>query len=198
MKNILTFLALLSMSLLSAQTIVPLSSATPDDYFSGNTYIKDINGMLDPFVGTWQWTDGTNTFTIKFVKKTQWNPQNFNPYTKDVILGSYKNIQNGVVTYDHLNFSTEDADFLTENYATIITSYDSPTILNINMTDKEKNKKLSGYFYLQYDPNLTAVGQVFTAKLEVHPMENRFSSPNAQPVLSGYSFPYTMILTKME
>ncbi|WP_374672842.1 DUF6705 family protein [Flavobacterium sp. NRK F10] len=47
----------------------------------------DTDGVLDPFVGTWQWIDGTNTFTIKFVKKTNWNPLNLNNYTEDIILG---------------------------------------------------------------------------------------------------------------
>jgi hypothetical protein len=197
MKHVLTILVVLSISLLSAQTIVPLSSATPDDY-GNNNYIKDTTGVLNAFVGTWQWTDGNNTFTLKFVKKTQWNPQNFNNYKKDIILGSYQNIQNGIVTYDNLNFSTDDSQLLNENYATALASYDSPTILSIDMGDQEKHKQLSGYFYLQYIPNLIMEGQTLTAKLEVHPRENWSPSLNAQPALSGYSFPYTMILTKID
>lgn len=195
MKNIITFLAIVSINLLCAQTIVPLSSATPDDY-GNNNYIKDTDGVLAPFVGIWKWTDGNNTFTIKFVKKTGWNPQNFNNYTKDIILGGYKNIQNGTVTHDHLIFSTDEAQLLTENYARIIASYDSSTILRIEMSDEEKNKLLSGYFYLN-PPTLTSTGDILqTAKLEVHPREKWVSSPNEQPALSGYSFPYTMILIK--
>ncbi|MCO6175416.1 hypothetical protein NHF50_10215 [Flavobacterium sp. NRK F10] len=103
-----------------------------------------------------------------------------------------------MVTYDNLNFSINDNSIQTQNYAIIFASYNYQKSLHIEMKDREKNKYLSSSFTLQYDPNLTAICQIFMTKLVAHPRENRFSSPNAQPALSSYSFPYTMILTKIE
>jgi len=32
-------------------------------------YVKDTDGKLDVFLGTWKWTNGNDEFTVVFVKK---------------------------------------------------------------------------------------------------------------------------------
>lgn len=192
MKNIITFIATLMFGVISAQTTISLETATPNDY-KNNNYIKDITGVLNPFVGTWQWTSATDTLTIKFVKKTEWNPQNFSDYKADLILGSYKYIKNGIVLYDNLNFTTNDMFLLNENFAKIIGSYESGNKLRIFMTDKVKHRDLMGYFTI----NLVTYPNPATAQLEVRAHGKKVLAPGEQPALPGESFPYNITLIKI-
>lgn len=60
----------------------------PDGY-----YVKDINNLLNPFEGTYIYTNGTTTFIMVLVKKVQ----QFNGrYYEDLIIGEYQYIENGV------------------------------------------------------------------------------------------------------
>lgn len=57
------------------------------------TYIKDTFNEMDKFVGTWQYTDGTNTFIIVLQKKTHiYNGE----YYEDFLVGEYRYVSNGV------------------------------------------------------------------------------------------------------
>ncbi len=104
MKKTLIILATLLISLSScAQTIKPLATATSNDYANGN-YIKDTSGLYNPFIGTWQWTDGVNTLTIKFEKKENISIPNISNYSKDILLGGYKYIENNITIADCLSY----------------------------------------------------------------------------------------------
>lgn len=201
MKKKLIIVTTLLFSLSScAQTIKPLASATRNDYANGN-YIKDTSRLYNPFVGSWQWTNGTNTLIFKFEKKANYNPLNDAGYSKDVILGGYKYIENGITITDCLTYTTND--FLSPTYAKILASlYCCQTVfdeLTINMQDVAKHKSIFGDFKLLYNP--TTVLQDFefvpTAQLSLQPRENSFPSVT-NPPLPGESFPYNVILTKIE
>lgn len=192
MKNILTFIIIFVTGIIFAQTTIPLETATSEDY-ANNNYIKDTTGVLNPFVGTWQWSTATDTLTIKFIKKLKWNPQNFSNYEFDLILGSYKYVKNGVVVYDNLNFTINDFYLLEDNYATIIGSYRNNNELTINMTDNEKHRSLMGYFTIQ----LASLHNPITAQLEVRAHGKRVLALGEQPALPGESFPYNVTLIKI-
>lgn len=200
MKKTLIILTTLLISLSScAQTIKPLATATRNDYANGN-YIKDTSGLYNPFVGTWQWTNGTNTLIFKFEKKANYNPLNDAGYSKDVILGGYKYIENGITITDCLTYTTND--FLSPTYAKILASlYCCQTVfdeLTINMKDMAKNKLIYGDFKLLYNPSGPQdVELVPTAQLKLRPRENSFPDV-ANPPLTGESFPYNIILTKVQ
>jgi hypothetical protein len=67
MKNIL--LALLMIFSLSCKSqIVPLETHYEDT--NGGAYFKDLQNEMDKFVGTWEYSNGTNTLTIIIKKKT--------------------------------------------------------------------------------------------------------------------------------
>lgn len=67
----------------------------PDGY-----YVKDINNLLNPFEGTYIYTNGTTTFKMVLVKKAQ----QFNGrYYEDLIIGEYQYIENGVEKVNTLN-----------------------------------------------------------------------------------------------
>lgn len=198
MKKITTLLTLLIVNIISAQSNVSLSSATPDDY-TNNNHITDVDNKLDPFVGIWQWTNGTEILTIKMVKKLNYNPNSLNNYFYDVILGGLKYEKNNVVLYDNLNFTTSNNVQINSNYSDILGSYRNSNVnLRIFMSDRHKNRNLEGYFTLQFDPNSIPIGQtVFTARLNVRAYSKRFLTPNEPAPLPGISFPYDVILTKI-
>lgn len=117
MKNIITsiIIAFLSFSC-KGQATYSLSTYTLDN-LKNNNYIKDTNGILNPFVGTWKWTDPSNPntiFTVVLTKEQHWNPNNINNYYKDVILGTYKYVVNGVILIDALSYTS--TDILSTNY----------------------------------------------------------------------------------
>ncbi|MGG5485649.1 DUF6705 family protein [Gaetbulibacter sp. PBL-D1] len=58
-----------------------------------NAYYKDINNVLDTFVGTWIYTNDNTSFKIVLRKK----PMYFNNVCyEDIIVGEYQFIENGV------------------------------------------------------------------------------------------------------
>ena len=117
MKNIL-ILIIASFSIsCGAQTTYSLSN--PDAKYENNNHIKDIEGILDKFVGTWQWTDGTNKLTIIFTKILDWKISDRDFY-EDKIIGNYKyEIVGGSIITNTLNFNSTDIN--STNFPTMLT-----------------------------------------------------------------------------
>ena len=65
-------------------------------------YYKDLDNELGKFVGTWKYTSGTSSFTITLQKKTMFFESYDNCY-KDIIIGEYKYVSNGVEIVNTLN-----------------------------------------------------------------------------------------------
>ena len=57
-------------------------------------YYKDINNLLDPYVGTWVYSSPTDTLKIK-LRKVIRAPFINNSY-EDLIVGEYQYIKNGI------------------------------------------------------------------------------------------------------
>jgi len=58
-----------------------------------DTYYKDINNLLDPFEGTYIYSNGSTIFKMVLTKKVlQYNGR----YYEDLIIGEYQYINNGV------------------------------------------------------------------------------------------------------
>lgn len=106
-KIILINLLVFSLSCKAQNPILDL-----DDRYTNiqGAYYKDLNNILQPFVGTWKYTsaDGTKSFTIKLKKLTM----NFNTYNyEDMLVGDYQYTENNVVllnTLPHFNQITND------------------------------------------------------------------------------------------
>ena len=102
MKKIILNTFLLIAITVNSQTIVPLESY--DGTREPNAYYKDINNALDPFVGTWEFNEGSTTFKIVLNKATMTEVPNTEvPYFEDVLYGEYKYVQNNVVLINTLN-----------------------------------------------------------------------------------------------
>ena len=71
--------------------IVPIQ--TRGEHGAG-TYYKDVNNYLDPFVGTWKYTNGSTS--LKFVIQKIIMAHTGNEYN-DLLIGQYEYIENGVI-----------------------------------------------------------------------------------------------------
>ena len=65
-----------------------------------NTYIKDINNILNQFEGTYVYDDGVNYLKIVFQKKIMQDAGN---YYEDLLIGEYQYKKNGVEIINTLN-----------------------------------------------------------------------------------------------
>lgn len=64
-------------------------------------YYKDTQNLLDPFVGTYIYTNGTTSFKIVLQKKIMSSMNGY--YYEDLIIGEYQYIKNGVEKVNTLN-----------------------------------------------------------------------------------------------
>ena len=93
MKNILFILTILLMLSCKAQTIISLyapGSNRPQSPY----YMKDVDGDMNPYVGTWQWVNGTSSLTIQLIK-VEMAPDGFGDFS-DYLIGEYRYVENGV------------------------------------------------------------------------------------------------------
>ncbi len=91
MKSKLIFSAIICAQLLSAQNpVVNITNrvGNPPD----GIYYKDLNNLLNPFEGTWLYTNGNTTVKFVLIKKVL--QQNHLHY-EDLIIGEYLYIKNG-------------------------------------------------------------------------------------------------------
>ena len=195
MKNILKIiLFVLTIASCKAQTTYPLSNY---DVFNlkNNNYLKDTEGVLNPFVGTWEWTNGSNTtFRVVLTKKEHWNASGFNKFYSDEILGGYRYIENGTLIVDRLTYTT---DFTSDTstwaaFSSILgsVSYPETTKLKISIYDKLKSKSCLATMVMEVSQNggLQAHWILFD-----HETGN-FSGATKQ---QGFSIPTDVILTKL-
>lgn len=92
MKSIIkTILLIISLNCYSQTQIVDLLD--DDGSAVTGTYYRDTNNLLNPFEGTYIYTNGTTSFKIVLVKKVQ---QYNSRYYEDLIIGEYQYIENGV------------------------------------------------------------------------------------------------------
>lgn len=192
-KTILSLVILLSISI-KAQTTYPLSNYDTKN-LKNNNYIKDTEGVLNPFVGTWEWTNGSNTtFRVVLTKKEHWNASGFNKFYSDEILGGYRYIENGTLIVDRLTYTT---DFTSDTstwaaFSSILgsVSYPETTKLKISIYDKLKSKSCLATMVMEVSQNggLQAHWVLFD-----HETGN-FSGATKQ---QGFSIPTDVILTKL-
>ena len=94
MKKILYLLtfAIISINCKAQLTLVPIQDQNPDDIQS-NTYLVDSDNLLNPYIGTWVYTNGTTS--LKIVLRKEINNDN-GYYREDLIYGEYQYIKDGI------------------------------------------------------------------------------------------------------
>ncbi len=110
MKKILIILYITFSTFIYAQS--PIVSLTTYDVYEDyveNIYIKDIDGLFNPYIGTWKWTNGNDTLTITFQKVEQVFTSIGNyKYYKDDLVARYKYIQGNTIIINTLNNTKTD------------------------------------------------------------------------------------------
>ena len=192
-KYLIILIALISFSCKAQQTY-SLSDQGTTDIYKDNNHIKDFDGILDKFVGTWKWTNPSNSNTyliVQFFKILDWNPNNSRNYYEDKILGNYKYVENGVVITNTLNYNSND--LYSNNHPVIMSNMVGPLFkdLNINMRDVGKNKTCKADFKI-IDLNATTLSANWKMILN----EGIRIGSGLTPIQSGFSIPSGVILTK--
>lgn len=100
MKNII----LCTLILISVSCKAQIKDIIRTEMAQTGVYYKDLNNVLDPFVGTYVYTSGSTTFTIELRKMIHSNVNNV--YYEDMLIGAYRYVENGTLnadTFDNLN-----------------------------------------------------------------------------------------------
>jgi len=110
MRNLLFTLILLSAVSCKAQS--PVFDVTMDMGIENpnGAYYKDLHNVLNPFEGTYVYTNGNTSFKIVLQKKEMSTVPN-NRYYYDYLIGEYQYIENGIEkvnTLDRLNINFTD------------------------------------------------------------------------------------------
>ncbi|WP_293893605.1 DUF6705 family protein [Flavobacterium sp.] len=91
MKNIIKLLFLFTITVSCKAQTIDIQNDNGDEIHGA--YYKDIQNVLDPFVGTYIYTDGTTSLKIVLQKKIMSSMNNY--YYEDLIVGEYQYIKNG-------------------------------------------------------------------------------------------------------
>jgi len=100
MKNTILFIIVMIITIsCKAQIITDIEDP---NYPEAGKYYKDINNILDPFVGVYLYTNNTTSFKIILQKKTNSSASN-GVFFEDLLIGGYQYIENGIEKVNTLN-----------------------------------------------------------------------------------------------
>jgi len=182
---ILITIALLFVNNQYGQTIIDMSSEDIPSGFqkNGEYYLKDINGYMDYYEGTWQFIDGSSEFRI-MIEKVEMEHiivEDVIDYFSDGILINYQKYENGILVFE----SPEN-----ENVGGIIESFGN---LSIGFTDYERNNAFFGL-----DLTLIPIGSnEYDLKFELDAHERSNTYHDEHPNEPFFSIPNDIIMTKM-
>lgn len=98
---------IITLSVLSCKAQSPIIDiADKQTELVDGAYLKDVYNELDKFVGTWVYTNGNTSLTITFEKKNQVQSR----YFRDLLIGEYQYIENGVEKINTLSILDNQAN----------------------------------------------------------------------------------------
>jgi hypothetical protein len=152
----------------------------------GELYLKDINNLYTPYVGTWKWTEGNREFTLTLIKQTRYHYNlRTNNYYQDRIVGYYIYKENNV---EIINTSNNDLSSFSPNVDYSLNCY---SILTGKIHDTPKNKGYDSWFEIISPTQIR-----FKGKEGENLRYIKQGVRNLPTVYSGNSFPLEMVLTK--
>ena len=140
MKKIFIFFAFIITQVAYCQTpILPLS--TYENIPSG-AYLKDLDNVLLPYVGTWEGTLDNKKYTFVFTKFPQYDK--FGEYYEDVLKCKFKvtDLVTGTIIYDNLSAINYDDHM-------ILAATSHRGLLHCFFTDTDANCKNGLEFYIR-------------------------------------------------
>lgn len=108
MKHILFVFTLLLLFSCKAQ-ITTVGIYEAEDGEENNHYYKDLNNDFNPFIGSWIYTQGTDSLVLNLNKKIMRQIQdNTSNYYLDALVGEVKYVENGIEKLDYLSNLNND------------------------------------------------------------------------------------------
>lgn len=163
-------MACLLISIISckSQTIIQSSQNFYTDTPNGG-YYKDANNLLDPYVGTWIYTNGTTSLTIKLRKII--NHYNGKFYA-DLLVGEYQYIENGIEKLNTLNQFTLDYTFQYDHKlysSSLLNALDKPnpcvscnnSISRVDIAYSDNVKGIMGSFCIGLSTTSNTIANVY-------------------------------------
>ena len=188
MKNIFyTILIVFTYNCTSAQIEVDMAGDRENEHYdNGQYYIKDINDYMLPYLGTWQYIDGSKEFRITLTKVTKYHDIYQDTYTNldyyiDGLLIKYQKFDNGTLIYD-----SQTGTFPTG----IIKEFGK---LNMSFKDYQRNGEIFPVDLILI-PN--GNGQ-YDLKFKLDHFERRNIYHDLHPNEPFFSVPNDIIMTKM-
>jgi hypothetical protein len=191
-KNLFLLLIIILLTIsCRAQQTYSLSTYTIDQLNNDN-YIKDTNGILDKFEGTWRYENGNTIFTVVFTRADHWNPNDLNGCYIDKIIGNYKLEVNNITTTNTIGNLSNDA--YTNQFPNIISGINKSDFneLSFAMSDIEKNNKSCQGIFKIIDLNTSPI----QATWRIHGSEYMITDGSAPPP-QDFSVPINIVLTKI-
>jgi hypothetical protein len=199
MKNIILILTIIATLSCKAQSpIISMVDYENDDdiELTENCYLKDVENKLLPFVGTWQWTNGTNTFTVVIERLEMVFEPHTNTYS-DYLIGKYKYVENGIEIINNLSNNINATNMWTGADVPISNAgYDSDTESRLLFIDYIKQKRCNVKFELtEYLTDLNGNISATKAQWNLYDKERTvINGENQTPV--GFSVPTDVELIK--
>lgn len=154
---------------------------------NGSLYLKDVNNLYTPYIGTWKWTQDNREFVLTLIKQTKYHyNRGILNYYEDRIVGYYVYKENGVVLID-----TSNDNLNNESYMGVKFSLDCYSGLGGDIRDILKNKSYASSLEI-----LSPTQIRFRGDDDTHIRSQKEGQPPLQPQFVGTTFPLEMVLTK--
>lgn len=201
MKKIF-YILLLSLSFINCKAQTISMTTTNYNNIPNGAYIKDLDGKLNSFAGTWKWTNGSDEFILKLVKVEMYNSSGLNEYYEDKIMGGYKFTQSGIEIVNTLTFNTSfnPNDITTfDSYAPILSNLHSPfDTLTMIFSDKIKGKVCHASLEL-ISPLVLPNGNFSSTQAQFKLWNRETWNINGDnPVDQSFILPTNIIMTKID
>ena len=170
-KTFIIAIAMFTLSCYAQTPILPLETCKGSQN-TPNAYYKDINLILNQFIGTWKYASGQDTLIIKFKKiEMFYNQSPEVNYYEDYLVGEYRYVKNGVELINSLSsFDLETNPYKFSIWGGVIKDNNSNPICE-NCTPNQKRMILRFADKLRPltfgDIMLRRIFQVGVEKLEV-------------------------------
>lgn len=201
MKTLIKFFFLVACSFsLNAQQI-PIEQYNQNNNDDiNNAYFKDINGVLDKYVGTWEYNQNGHYFKIQFIKQT--NVQQSPPISTSLIQRYYDRITarieyklNGVTIYNTLNQIGNSPNWYIRSYASSVRSNNKIWLHYKEPSNSPCGRKVDGTVNVEYS-NTGGVETLTWSRT------NRSIYPDCQNGQTAddtpFQIPANMVLTKVD
>ncbi|MDY8138902.1 DUF6705 family protein [Aquimarina sp. 2201CG5-10] len=178
------------------QTILPseklYSEENKNKLFSSNYYFKDVNGVLNKFLGTWRYQSENELFEITFTKRT--NQRTGTGHFRDELTSRYKYVKNGVEIYN--TYTMPEVDNNHPGYFIFGNWMDESNLNSINLKYKEPGIRSGDSDRLILEHIISPREQ--TEQLDWFADIELFEDPdNPGEYITDYKIPYKMILVKV-